>query len=360
MDIKKYVFQKGAANHVPVSGTFELTPRCNLSCEMCYIRMSAQEEAAYGKELNADEWLSLGKQAVDAGMVYLLLTGGEPLLRPDFEQIYSGLAKLGIIMMINTNGTLIDERIVRCLKQNPPERVNITVYGASEETYQKVCGNAAGYERALRGICMLKEANIPVCINTTYTRHNAADMEGIVAFAKEHSVPIRMASYLFPPIRCGREANESCYLLPEEYGRLGAAFDAVTMETEQKQRRAEVLARVRACAPVPSNEGKAASCMAGRGAFWVTWDGHVLPCGMLPDLGKSLKDESFGDIWAGFTSVMDEQRLPVKCSGCPKKILCPVCVAVTQSENTPPEALCRYCDSYMDAVTELQNKGQWP
>ena len=60
MNIKKYVFQKAAINHIPVSGTFELTPRCNLSCEMCYIRMSATEEAAIGQELTADEWLSLG------------------------------------------------------------------------------------------------------------------------------------------------------------------------------------------------------------------------------------------------------------------------------------------------------------
>ena len=105
MNIKKYVFQKAAINHIPVSGTFELTPRCNLSCEMCYIRMSAAEEATIGQELTADEWLSLGKQAVDAGMVYLLLTGGEPLQRPDFSEIYSGLAEMEILLTLNTNGT---------------------------------------------------------------------------------------------------------------------------------------------------------------------------------------------------------------------------------------------------------------
>lgn len=359
MNIKKYVFQKAAINHIPVSGTFELTPRCNLSCEMCYIRMSAEEQASCGAELTADEWLSLGEEVVNAGMVYLLLTGGEPLLRSDFEQIYSGLAEMGILLTLNTNGTLIDERIVQCMEKNPPEKVNVTLYGCSDNTYQKVCGSAKGYKAAIHGVELLKKAKIPVCINTTYTRHNALDMEHIALFAKENGIPIRMTSYLFPPLRCDRETDDSCFLLPEEYGKLGAVFDTITMDSAQKKRRAEVIARVRECTSVLSTEGKAASCMAGRGAFWVTWNGQLLPCGMLPKLGKSLKAESFASIWANLDHVMDDQILPEKCSGCSKRILCPVCVAVTQSEKEPPEALCRYCDSYMEAITEMQRVSRW-
>lgn len=321
--------------------------------------MSAAEEAAMGQELTADEWLALGRQAVDAGMVYLLLTGGEPLLRPDFADIYSGLAEMGIMLTLNTNGTLINEFIVQCMEQNPPEKVNITLYGASRDTYQKVCGSANGYEAALRGICLLKEAKIPVCINTTYTRHNASDMEYIVSFAKKNSIPIRMTSYLFPPLRCGRETDVSCLLSPDEYGRLGAAFDRVTMNSAQKKRRADILTRVQEHPSALPSEGTAASCMAGRGAFWVTWDGRLLPCGMLPQLGRSLKSESFTNIWSGLAHVMDGQTLPIKCSGCHKRVLCPVCIAVTQSVNEPPEALCQYCDSYIAAITGMQRDTQW-
>lgn len=356
MDIKKYVFRKAAAHHIPVSGTFELTPRCNLSCEMCYIRMSAEEQRSCGVELTADEWLSLGREAANAGMVYLLLTGGEPLLRPDFEKIYSGLAQMGILLTLNTNGTLLNEGIVRCMAQNPPEKVNVTLYGASGDTYRKVCGNAGGCKAAINGIRLLKEANIPVCINTTYTRHNAPDMGRLVSFAKENAIPIRMTSYLFPPLRCGRETDAGCFLAPEESGRLGAAFDSLTMNPEQKQRRADLLARIRQCPSGLPSEGKAASCMAGRGAFWITWDGQLLPCGMLPQFGKSLQKESFSDIWAGLDHVMDFQLLPAKCSGCTKRILCPVCIAVTQSESAAPEALCRYCDSYMTAMSQTQGE----
>ena len=116
-------------------------------------------------------------------MLYLLLTGGEPLLHSDFEQIYSGLAEMGILLTLNTNGTLIDERIVEYMEKNPPERVNITLYGCSDNTYQKVCGSAKGYKAAIHGVELLKKAKIPVCINTTFTRHNASDMEHITSNA---------------------------------------------------------------------------------------------------------------------------------------------------------------------------------
>lgn len=357
MNIKRYVFRKAAQKHIPASGTFELTSRCNLNCEMCYIRMSAAEEAVFGQELTAGEWLSLGKQAVDAGMVYLLITGGEPLLREDFTDIYTSMAKMGVIMSLNTNATLVSENVVKCFVEHPPERINVTLYGASADTYEKVCGNAAGYRAAFQGVRMLKDSGLPVCINTTFTRNNATDMEDIVAFAKKNNIPIRMTSYLFPPVRCGRKENSTCVLTPEEHGKLGAAFDSITMDSNRRQRRAEILANISADAVAQPQESRAAKCMAGRSAFWITWDGHMLPCGMLPHLGTSLRKANFTQIWTDFEQTIKAQMLPEKCSSCAKKILCPVCIAVTQSQNVVPDALCRYCDSYMaEFSTIIKNK----
>ena len=168
-----------------------------------------------------------------------------------------------------------------------------------------------------------------------------------------------MTSYLFPPLRCGRETDVSCFLSPDEYGRLGAAFDRITMNSTQKKRRADILVQVREHPDVLHSKGKTISCMAGRGAFWVTWNGQLLPCGMLPQLGGSLKSKSFTSIWSGLDHVMSTQALPAKCSGCHKRILCPVCIAVTQSVNEPPEALCRYCDSYMETIFKMQREAQW-
>ena len=80
--LRRYFYQKAAANLLPIGGTFELTPRCNMNCRMCYIRMSESQMCQRGAERTADEWIALGKSCAEQGMLFLLLTGGEPFLRP--------------------------------------------------------------------------------------------------------------------------------------------------------------------------------------------------------------------------------------------------------------------------------------
>lgn len=355
MSIKRYIFRKGAAKHIPVSGTFELTPRCNLNCEMCYIHMTPSEEREVGTELSTEEWINLGREAVDAGMVYLLLTGGEPMLRKDFCTIYKELAQMGLMISVNTNATLISERIIDCLSTYLPEKVNVTLYGASSATYQRVCGDESGYERAVRGIQMLKAAGIQVSINTTFTKNNAKDMEDIVAFAKHENIPIRMTSYIFPPVRSTRDVNNDCFLSPEAYGQLGAYFDALTMNSEQKEKRFSVLKAIADKQEQLPEEGeyRASSCMAGRGAFWITWDGRMLPCGMLPSFETKLCEETFIDAWNKMKNLMDYTMLPGKCSTCNARSVCPICAAVSQSVHgdttVVPEEICCYVKSYISS-----------
>jgi molybdenum cofactor biosynthesis enzyme MoaA len=135
--------------------------------------MTPEEQASFGSELTTEEWIELGKAAVKEGMIYLLITGGEPLLRPDFAEIYAALVQMGLFVSINTNGTLITPEIVEVFQKYRPEKVNVTLYGMSDTTYGHLCGNADGYKKALEGIRMLKEAKIRVGISTTFTSHNA-------------------------------------------------------------------------------------------------------------------------------------------------------------------------------------------
>ena len=111
----------------------------------------------------------MGKEARDSGMLYLLLTGGEPFLRKDFREIYQGLYDLGIIIEINSNGTLIDEQTVAWLREVPPQRINITLYGASDVTYGRLCRNPKGFTQVSRAIRLLKEARINVRLNCSVT-----------------------------------------------------------------------------------------------------------------------------------------------------------------------------------------------
>ena len=142
-NIKQILTRRCAARGIPISGIFELTPRCNLNCKMCYVRLTPAQMEPLGRELSAEEWLSLGQQAKDAGMVFLLLTGGEPTIRQDFPYIYEKLSQMGLSISINTNATLLTQEIREVWHRFPPAQVNVTVYGTCPEDYEKLCGTTA-------------------------------------------------------------------------------------------------------------------------------------------------------------------------------------------------------------------------
>lgn len=364
--IKEYVFRKGAMEHVPVSGTFELTPRCNLNCKMCYIHMTEQEQCMAGKELSAAEWMETGRQAVNQGMVYLLLTGGEPLIRPDFCEIYTEMVKMGVVVSVNTNGTLINEKIIECFCRYRPETVNITLYGMSEETYGRLCGNPKGFERAVNGICMLKDAGIRVCLNTTFTRYNLQDMDAVIDFAKEKMIPVRMAAYLFPPVRNAcTDTADKVYLSAGEQGRAGAYFDWKTLETEKMKKRQDYIKEIITKKEAREFEAdelvcEASSCMAGKGAFWISWDGCMYPCGMLPCYSVSLKEAGFKDAWEETVELSKRILMPPECTDCNYKKVCPSCAAVSWSENQSTRCvskeLCERTKEYIKAFLNEEKK----
>ncbi|MGM9643357.1 MAG: radical SAM/SPASM domain-containing protein [Eubacteriales bacterium] len=351
--IKKYLFMKASSSRIPISGTFELTPRCNLNCKMCYISMNKDEQAHIGKELTTDEWIKLGEEAVKRGMIYLLLTGGEPMLRPDFCEIYKAMIKMGVVMSVNTNGTRITPEIVSIFSKHPPEKVSISLYGASPETYAAHCGSGAAFHDAMQGILALKRAGIYVNLNTTFTKDNVSDMEAIVGFAKKENIPVRMTGFLFPPIRNGRKAGDFS-LTPEETGRSQARFDKLTLTPDQTAAR-----RVRISSSMQdASEDKMCrecgfpSCIAGKGAFWLSWDGMMYPCGMLPERAVDVRKSGFDEAWKETCKSMDNAVIPTECLTCKYKSVCPICTAVPQTlsgaTDIVPHALCRQVKAYVD------------
>lgn len=363
--IKEFVYTAGAQKRMPVSGTFELTPRCNLDCRMCYIRMTEAEQASLGRELTTEEWLTVGRQAVDAGMIYLLLTGGEPMLRSDFTTIYSEMVKMGVMVSVNTNGTRITPEVLECFRKHPPEAVNVTLYGASPETYGGLCGVSGGYQRAFAGVRALVSAGIRVIINTTFTALNQGDMEAIAAFAKEVGVPIRTAAYTFPPVR-NRHEDSRVALTPEEQGRLNARFEYLTNTAERRALRAALLRRIleEEAARVPSplaERGRPTACMAGRGMFWMAWNGEMYPCGMLSDYAVKPSEGGmdFADMWRQTHTRTEVIYLPAACTECALRRVCPSCAAVTQSNHGDTarlvEGMCTYTKTYVNTFLELMD-----
>lgn len=142
--IEQQMFAMATEKKVPLYGVLELLPLCNLNCDMCYVRMSREEMEQVGRLRTIEEWTKTAEDMMKAGTLFVLLTGGEPLLYPHFRELYQKLRELGMIITINTNGTLIDEAWADFFAENKPRRINITLYGASNETYERLCHYPGG------------------------------------------------------------------------------------------------------------------------------------------------------------------------------------------------------------------------
>ena len=115
-----FLFAKAGDRGIPLSGTFELTSRCNLDCKMCYIHKRANDRNAIRGELSTAQWLALAEECCKAGTLHLLLTGGEPTLRPDFKEIYTQCRNMGMMVSVNSNATLMDEKMMDFLRPTAP------------------------------------------------------------------------------------------------------------------------------------------------------------------------------------------------------------------------------------------------
>ena len=198
--LSAYLHARACAKGIPLAGNFELTARCNFNCRMCYVHLTPEEQRRRGAELTADEWLAIAEQARSQGMLFLLLTGGEPLIRADFRYLLTELKKMGLMVSINSNASLIDDDWLDFFRHEPPSRMNITLYGGCNETYERLCGRPM-YDRVVHNIRALKALGIGVKLNASMTPYNVDDMDAIYAIATELGTPVQMASYMFPPVR---------------------------------------------------------------------------------------------------------------------------------------------------------------
>lgn len=353
------LFARAGSRGVPLSGTFELTPRCNLDCRMCYIHRRENDAAALRQEASAKDWLSLAEECCRAGTLLLLLTGGEPLLRPDFREIYTGCKRMGLMVSVNSNATLLDDRMVDFLAADPPSRVNITLYGASAETYGALCGDKSAYARATRAILALKEAGVLVKINCSVTPYNRGDAEKIYRFAQENALPIQAASYMFPPVRaCERGCYAPDRLTPEQAAEEKLRYDRLRFTPDELRTRWGALLRGEAvqdtdneCQELPTERIR---CRAGSSTFWVTWDGHLRPCGMMTTPDLPLAPGEFAARWQELRALRQEIMVPARCSECAYARACDQCAAICYAEGgsftAVPDYMCRQTRRYLDLI----------
>ena len=361
-----FLFAKAGNKGIPLSGTFELTSRCNLDCKMCYIHKRANDRAAIRGELSTAQWLSLAEECCQAGTLMLLLTGGEPTIRPDFKEIYTQCRRMGLMTSINSNATLIDEKMADFLAKDPPARINITLYGASPETYGALCGDPGAYDRVIRAILGLKERGVLVKLNFSATQYNQKDAEQVYAFAREHGLVVQAATYMFPPVRA---CEQGCFLsdrmTAEESAQAQMVYDKSRFPMEVLRRRWEnQLNGVQV--PDPDNEcqefpTERIKCRAGHTTFWVTWDGKLRPCGMMTAPDIEMEPGHFPEAWERLREARESIMIPAGCTSCEMKHACDqcpaLCYAETGSFTQVPEYMCQRTRAYLDLARAELKRG---
>lgn len=354
LQIIEHMHRRAVAQGIPLSGTFELTPLCSMACKMCYVRMSPEELAATGKRLRtADEWLALAREAKEQGMLLLLLTGGEPFLYPEFRRLYTDLRQMGFVISINSNATLITEETVAWLKENPPQRINITLYGASDATYARLCGHPTGFTQVTRAIELLRDAGISVKLNCSVTPENVCDLEDIIAYSDEHKLVLQATSYMFPPLRRDAESvGRNARFAAEECARTEVKIRRLQYGAENLR---EYCKAIESHQPVDTPlcadcEGEGLQCRAGKSAFWVTWDGRMTPCGMVNEPAVFPFERDFQTAWQSLRAQTAALHLPPECASCDAKHYCHTCAAMCYTETGRYDCKPQYRCDLMRAV----------
>lgn len=352
---EKRILSRAARRQNPVNGSMELLPLCNMNCEMCYIRLNKKEVEEQGGLHDVEEWIQLGNEMAEAGVLFLLLTGGEPLMFPGFQRLYQELKRLGMILTINTNGTLLDENWADFFAAHKPRRINITLYGATDDAYEKLCHYPGGFSKTIQAIRLLRERNVDVKINGSVTKDNRDDMEAIYQIGRELDVPVHMDTYMLPGIH---ERNlpfkQQARLLPEDAAAAEIAMRKVEMAQEAFWQYAQEISVQTGQKDVYYPDQ--ITCLAGNCSFAISWQGQMRPCVTFEKPAVSVFERGFSAAWTEISQTAKTLKISKTCVRCPLRPACKICAASAKLETGScdgvPEYLCRYTKELVRLLKE--------
>ena len=361
--IERVLMMQARMKKSPINGSLELLPLCNLNCKMCYVRLSKTEMEAQGRLRTWEEWLDVARQMKEAGVLFLLLTGGEPLMYPNFRELFVALKKMGMVLTINTNGTLLDADWADFFAQYKPRRINITVYGSSEEMYRQLCQAPQGFEKATNAVRLLKERGVDVKISGSATKANADDLENIIRLGHSMNVPVVVDTYMMPATReRSLPYDFQSRLDPISAARVRVNVMELEMSEEGFQKyRDESIAAADNFTPGEEKE-EHIGCMAGSCSFTVNWQGNLQPCVILQEPHANVFEVGFQQAWKQVSEDATHLKTASKCSVCNLRHLCRTCVAAGLTEegrhNAVPDYMCQYAAETLRLLRDHTRKEQ--
>jgi radical SAM protein with 4Fe4S-binding SPASM domain len=322
----------GSTAPLPVSGSIELTLRCNVRCKHCYILYPG----ATSDEMDTAQMKSVLKKLADGGALLLLMTGGEVLARPDFREIYLYAKELGLIPSLFTNGTLVNEDIVEFWKQYPPRRIEITIYGHTEETYEAVTGVKGSFKRFRRGVELIREAGLPLLLKTMVLKTNHHEFREIRQWVMDQGLQFRYDVNLTPKLN-GDFSPLGERLSPREH----VEIESVDFEENlgdfglKLQKGMELDVR-----------DDLFTCGSGIRTFHVDPQGRLHPCMLWRKNPFDLLNRELDDGWRQHVHDLRAQKTTeVGCNSCSNRGACGRCSAAALLEmGDPTKSIPHFCE----------------
>ena len=313
---------------IPVAGSVELTFRCNLGCAHCYVACGNRGRADQA-ELSYQEICGILDQLSDEGCLWLLLTGGELFVRRDVLDIYIYAKRRGMFLSLFTNGTLLTPQVADYLAEWRPFEVEITLYGRTQETYERITGVPGSHARCLRGIELLLERGIPLRLKTMLMTLNRHELWDIKAYAESLGVGFR-----FDPL-LNAELEGVC--TPLQY-RLSPK-EIVAYDLADVGRRKELIDFCERYRDVRADPRYLYACGAGLNTFHIDPYGKLSICMMSRTQSYDLRQGGFREGWRDFLSQVRYQAPSgaLACHECELLSLCGQCPGWAQLENGDPE-----------------------
>ncbi|HBF42916.1 MAG TPA: heme b synthase [Desulfobacteraceae bacterium] len=334
---------------------WEVTRKCNLNCVHC---RAGSDRGPYPGELDTTKCLEILEQIRLVGRPIVILTGGEPVLRDGIFELAERGTQLGLRMVLATNGTLLTPAIVEKMKASGIKRVSISIDGADEQQHDRFRKVPGAFNKAMKGIQLLKDAGLEFQINTTVTRHNVHDIKKILDMTVRLGAVAQHIFLLVPTGRAREMINQEIDAL--EYEKLLHWF---------YEMRDKVPIHLKAtCAPhyyrilrqeahkkgqkvdykTYGLDAVTRGCLGGTSFCFISYDGIIQPCGYLELNSGDLKEASFDSIWENseiFRKLRDFSSYKGKCGRCEYIKFCGGCRArayEATGDFLAEEPLCSY------------------
>jgi len=323
----------------PYVVSWNLTYRCNLACEHCYLDAGGSplvrtENFADRSELGTEECFRvIDEIAAFAPECLTILTGGEPLLRRDILEIVRRAAERGLWVVVGTNGVRITENLANRLAEAGARGLSLSLDALDADRHDRFRRVRGAWQNTVEGAEILNRTGLPFIVQTTAGSHNLGELEAIADFAHGRLAAKVWNLYFLVPTGRGQFISD---ISPAQYDEVLASLFRIQqkydgrMLVNAKCAPHYIKTALENGAPIRTYSGGAGGCPAGTHYMGIRPNGDVTPCPYLPVFAGTLRSASLTDLWASselFAGIRRRSALGGRCGACELNAQCGGCRA---------------------------------